>query len=76
MVGVLLVDKDQGRVVPDGQVQGPGVIDLAELGTQDPPQDCLHQFVQVLQQMLDFGVPGWGRGPVKGARGSCRAQRP
>ena len=74
-MGVLLIDKDQGHVVPDGEVQGPGGVDMAELRAQDPLQDCLHQFIQVLQQMLDFGVPVWERGQVREARGSFKAER-
>lgn len=73
-MGVLLIDKDQGHVVPDGEVQGPGGVDMAELRTQDPRQDCLHQFIQVLQQMLDFGVPVWERGQVREARDSFKAE--
>lgn len=67
-VGVLLVDKNQRRVVPHGDVQGPSGIGIAVLGSQDPFQDSFHEFIQIPQQMLDFGIPGWGGGR-SGGRG-------
>lgn len=55
-VGVLLVDKNQRRVVPHGNVQGPSGIGIAVLRSQDPLQDSFHEFIQIPQQMLDFGI--------------------
>lgn len=60
MVRVPLINKDQGRVVPDGKVQGTGGVGVAGLRSQNLVQDSLHQLVQVLQQVLDLGVPKWG----------------
>lgn len=60
MVRVPLINKDQGCVVPDGKVQGTGGVGVAGLRSQNLVQDSLHQLVQVLQQVLDLGVPKWG----------------
>lgn len=60
MVRVPLINKDQGCVVPDGKVQGTGGIAVAELGSQNLFQDSFHQLIQVLEQVLDLGVPKWG----------------
>lgn len=47
-------------MVPDGKVQGVGGVAVAGLRSQNLVQDSLHQLVQVLQQVLDLGVPKWG----------------
>lgn len=60
VVGVPLINKDQGRMVPEGEVQGPGGVGTRWLGSHDPLQDSFHQLIQVLQQMPDLGIPGWG----------------
>lgn len=61
VVRVPLINKDQGCVVPDGKVQGSGGgVDVAGLRSQNLVQDRFHQLIQVLQQMLDLGVPKWG----------------
>jgi hypothetical protein len=42
VVRVPLINKDQGCVVPDGKVQGPGGVAVAGLWSQNLFQDCLH----------------------------------
>lgn len=59
MVRVPLINKDQGCVVPDGKVQGSGGVGVTGLWSQNLVQDCFHQLIQVLQQVLDLGVPKW-----------------
>lgn len=77
VVRVPFVNKDQGCVVPDGKVQGPGGVGVTGLRSQNLVQDSLHQFIQVLQQVLDLGVPKWGeiRSGGQGAttERACRA---
>lgn len=61
MVRAPLINKDQGCVIPDGKVQGIiGGVAVVGPRSQNLVQDSLHQLIQILQQVLDLGVPKWG----------------
>lgn len=57
VVRVPFINEDQGCVIPDGEVQGTGSVGVTSPRSQNLVQDRLHQLIQVLQQVLDFGVP-------------------
>lgn len=76
VVRVPFINKDQRCVVPDGKVQGTGGVGVARLWSHDLVQDGLHQFIQVLQQVLDLGVPEWGEVGSGGQEATAECTEP
>lgn len=70
IVFVMLVDEDQGDLVPELQVEWWGLVLTAVPWLQDPLQRCLNEPIQLLQQGLHLRVPAGQRAVTRQCYGT------